>query len=52
MTIVDEMNKKYGKQKLRPASAGLGKKQWRMKQNALSPRYTTCWQDIMRTCCR
>lgn len=45
MKAMDTTNKKYGN-KLRIASQDLGKK-WKMKQERLSPCYTTNWNDII-----
>lgn len=45
MKVMDITNKKYGN-KLRIASQDLGKK-WKMKQERLSPCYTTNWDDII-----
>ncbi len=45
MKVMDKTNKKCGN-KLRIASQDLGKK-WKMKQNKLSPCYTTNWDDII-----
>lgn len=45
MVAMDSTNKKCGN-KLRLASQDLGKK-WKMKQERLSPCYTTNWDDII-----
>ncbi len=49
MTTLDEMNGRYGRGTLLMASAGLeGKKRvWSMKQERRTPRYTTCWDEML-----
>ncbi len=46
MTAVDKLNSKFGQQKLRLASQAPGKI-WKMKQEQLSPNYTTKLSDII-----
>ena len=46
MKAVDKLNAMYGQQKLRLASQDI-KKVWKMKQERLSPRYTTNLNDII-----
>lgn len=46
MQAVDKMNKIFGQQKIRIASQDL-KRVWKMKQEKLSPRYTTHLSDII-----
>jgi len=46
MKVVDKLNAMYGQQKLRLASQDI-KKVWKMKQERLSPRYTTNLNDII-----
>ena len=45
MQLIDHINGKFGKQTLRVASES--KKRWYMNQNYLSPRYTTCWEELL-----
>ena len=45
MQLIDHINGKFGKQTLRVASES--KKRWYMNQNYLSPRYTTCWDELL-----
>lgn len=52
MTVMDDINKRFGKGSLRSAATDLGRKQWHMKQENLSPKYTTCWKDIVKVHCR
>lgn len=42
---VDEINKKWGDRTITYTSSGI-KKDWRMRRERLTPRYTTCWDDI------
>jgi len=46
MSAVDKLNSKFGQQKLRLASQAPGKI-WKMKQEQLSPNYTTKLSDII-----
>lgn len=46
MKAIDEINQKYGQQKIRLASQNL-KKVWKMKQEKLSPRYSTSLSDVI-----
>ncbi|USE38716.1 Y-family DNA polymerase [Endozoicomonas sp. SCSIO W0465] len=47
MSVLDAINQRFGSQALRPASVGFVPQQWHMNQQALSPCYTTQWQDII-----
>jgi DNA polymerase V len=46
MQAIDKLNKSYGQQKIRLASQDL-KRVWKMKQEKLSPRYTTSLSEII-----
>jgi DNA polymerase V len=46
MKVVDKLNRKYGQQKIRLAAQDMGRV-WKMKQENLSPRYTTDINDII-----
>jgi DNA polymerase V len=46
--LMDNINARYGRGSLRIAAEGY-EKTWRMKQDFLSKKYTTCWQDIVTT---
>lgn len=46
MTVLDKLNTAYGQQKIRLASQD-AKRVWKMKQEKLSPRYTTDLKDII-----
>ncbi|WP_340105569.1 Y-family DNA polymerase [Rhodohalobacter sp. 8-1] len=48
MESMDAVNARYGKQTMGVAGAGVGENQsWRMKQEHLSSRYTTRWDELM-----
>ncbi|MVM37676.1 DUF4113 domain-containing protein [Spirosoma sp. HMF3257] len=44
--VMDKVNRRYGHDKLRMASQ-MYNPEWPMKQKFVSPRYTTCWEDIL-----
>lgn len=46
MKVIDRMNAQFGQQKIRLASQD-PKRIWKMKQNKLSPKYTTDLKDII-----
>ena len=46
MKVVDRLNTAFGQQKIKLASQDQ-KRVWKMKQERLSPRYTTRWSDII-----
>ncbi len=46
MSIVDRLNKVYGNNKIKFGSQSLGR-QWKMKQERLSPRYSTNINDVI-----
>lgn len=55
MQTIDTINQKMGRATIRLASEGLQKHKgeqikqpWRMKQEMVSPRYTTCWDDLLK----
>ena len=47
MNTVDSINKKMGKDSIRYASQGYYRK-WKLKQERLSPCYTTRWNDLLK----
>lgn len=47
MDSLDELNAKFGKQTIRPASNGI-EQPWQMKQQYLSKKYTTRWDELMK----
>lgn len=48
MSAIDNINLKFGRGAIRVASAGAGekKREWQMRQELRTPRYTTCLADI------
>lgn len=48
MTILDDLNQRYGRGTVLMASAGLAgnRRAWSMKQERRTPGYTTCWEDM------
>jgi len=46
MQTIDKLNKSIGSNKLKLASQDLGRK-WKMKQEKLSPRYTTNLKEVI-----
>lgn len=46
MQLMDLINGKFGNRTIRLASES--SKRWYMNQNYLSPRYTTCWNEILK----
>jgi DNA polymerase V len=46
MQIMDTINQKYGRQSIRLAAEGF-KRIWQMKAINRSPRYTTCWDELV-----
>jgi DNA polymerase V len=49
MTTLDTINRRYGRETLKMASAGLAGEHrvWAMKQERRTPRYTTRWADML-----
>lgn len=47
MKSMDSLNKIYGKNFVRCASQGFNHKKWNLRQERLSPRYTTRWSDLL-----
>ena len=47
MIVLDEINRKMGKDSIKLASEGF-KKPWKMKQENKSPSYTTNWDELVR----
>ncbi|PCI54574.1 MAG: hypothetical protein COB36_09445 [Alphaproteobacteria bacterium] len=47
MEMMDKINKKHGRETLRPVSSG-SNKTWFMTRDYLSPCYTTRWNDLRR----
>lgn len=51
MEAIDKTNKKFGSKKIRIGSQDL-QRTWKMKQERLSPSYTTKWNDLITINCR
>ncbi|PCJ65383.1 MAG: hypothetical protein COA73_02595 [Candidatus Hydrogenedentota bacterium] len=47
METMDAVNERFGSHTVITAAAGF-RKPWRMRQQRLSPRYTTAWSDLAR----
>ena len=47
MNTIDSINKKIGRDSIRYASQGYYRK-WKLKQERLSPCYTTRWNDLLK----
>ncbi|TYB31487.1 MAG: Y-family DNA polymerase [Candidatus Mcinerneyibacterium aminivorans] len=48
MEVYDKINSRWGKETIKSAASGLQKKDWNMKRNFLSRRYTTSWDEILK----
>jgi DNA polymerase V len=46
MKVIDQMNRKLGKDKIKYAVQG-NEKKWKMRQEKLSQKYTTKWDEIL-----
>ena len=46
MNSIDSLNNFYGKDKVRLAAQG-NKLKWKLRQEKLSPNYTTNWDEII-----
>jgi len=51
MQMMDEINHIFGKDTIRLASQGY-EKRWKLRQEKLSPCYTTRWEDIIAVRCQ
>jgi DNA polymerase V len=51
MTVLDAVNRRYGRQTLALAAAGIDPP-WSMKRDFMSPRYTTRWTDLPVVSCQ
>lgn len=47
MKTMDQLNDRFGRERVKFAVQGVVKQKWQLKQAHLSPCYTTQWQDIM-----
>jgi DNA polymerase V len=46
MQVIDQLNAQYGRHTIKFASAGV-KQPWITKSDRRSPRYTTCWDELL-----
>ena len=49
MQIMDQINARMGSGSLHPAASGVKRRDWTMRQDHRSPRYTTRWNELPRT---
>ncbi len=47
MKSLDTINHKMGKATVQVASNGTNRRKWKIKQEQLSPKYTTSWNDLL-----
>jgi DNA polymerase V len=47
MSALDSVNRRYGRDTMHMAGEGI-KQRWKMKRGRLSPRFTTCWDELPR----
>ena len=52
MEVLDQINRRFGRSTLKPASVGFKPMGWHMTQNNLSQNFTTKWEDIIKVQCR
>jgi DNA polymerase V len=45
--VIDALNNKYGKNKVKVATVGNREKEWALIKEHRSPRYTTQWNEIL-----
>lgn len=48
MNTLDKLNLSMGKSTVKVAACGTRRSQWKIKQEQLSPRYTTCWDELLK----
>ncbi|MCH9699194.1 MAG: Y-family DNA polymerase [Gammaproteobacteria bacterium] len=47
MRVMDRINRRYGRDVISPGRVKGQRKQWTMRQELLSPAYTTDWRDLL-----
>lgn len=47
MGAMDSLNRRYGRDTMQLAGQGV-RQGWQMRREKLSPRYTTCWDELVR----
>ena len=52
MAALDRINGKYGHDRIRYGAEGLSGRVWKMRQNNLSPRATTDWNELATAFCK
>ncbi|MDP4189389.1 MAG: Y-family DNA polymerase [Bacteroidota bacterium] len=45
--VADLINRRFGRDKIKLAIQG-NNKEWKLRQEKLSPRYTTCWNELLK----
>jgi len=48
MNVLDSVNRRHGRGALRLAISSAPDRPWHMRQHRRSPRYTTCWDELLR----
>jgi DNA polymerase V len=46
MSVIDTLNRRYGSGTIRLASEGI-RQDWKMRSDLRSPRYTSCWDELL-----
>jgi DNA polymerase V len=46
MAVIDSLNRRYGSGTIRFASEGI-RQDWKMRSDLRSPRYTSCWDELL-----
>ena len=46
MQAVDKLNGRYGRDTVRFAATGVSRA-WKLRREFISPRYTTCWEELL-----
>ena len=47
MRALDHLNRRFGRDTVTYAAAGIARS-WKMQRGSLSPRYSTCWDELLR----
>jgi DNA polymerase V len=46
MRVLDHLNRRFGRDTVSYAAAGIARP-WKMQRGSLSPRYSTCWDELL-----
>jgi DNA polymerase V len=46
MQALDHLNRRFGRDTVTYAAAGIARS-WKMQRGSLSPRYSTCWDELL-----